>query len=220
MKIAYIISTCEKNFSSRVQYQWDTFLKHVPREDVYYLTAKMDEEKRHFGWDAPDDYYSIPLKYIYFFKNMKIENDYDWYFFPDDDTFIFPNRLEKLLQDYDCNKNIYLGKVLDHIKNQWCYYMSGGAGYLLSKSLYKELLQYVHSCSVHHLHFHYADDLCIGMWIVHIAKSKEVFMINNNDFHTLNHKNNEELKTAITFHEVRDESLYSFYGYLLDREIM
>jgi hypothetical protein len=226
MKIAYIILTCEKYFTTRVKYQLNTFLKYVAKEDVYYLTSKMDEQNRQFGWGAADDYNSLPDKVIDFFKNMNI--DYDWYFFLDDDTFVFVNRLKDLLSVYNTNRNIYLGKKRNHIKNEWSTYMSGGAGYILSNSLYKSLIKYVRETPIEKIKLHTCIDLCKGIWIHEIGKTQKVVAISNDAFHHENHNNNEncredykkelELEVAITFHQVRDEQLFNFYNNILNKE--
>jgi hypothetical protein len=63
----------------------ETMLKNVNREDIYYLTSKPDNEKRHFGWYSMDDEKNITWKYIHFIYNMNIY--YEWYIYIDDDTF-------------------------------------------------------------------------------------------------------------------------------------
>ena len=158
MRICYIISTCDKYLDNRVKYQMETVFKDVNKEDIYYLTSNQDIENRQFGWGAPDNLESIPLKYIHFFKNMKIENNYDWFVLFDDDTFVFINRLEQLLTEYNPDDNVYIGKELDHIKQEWCLYMSGGAGYALSKNLYKLIVNHVREDPEKAL-LHWCDDL-------------------------------------------------------------
>ena len=115
MKICYIISTCDKYIETRVKYQMETMLKNVNKDDIFYLTSKADISKRQFGWQSMDDTQNITWKYIHFIYNMNII-DYDWYIFIDDDTFVFQNRLETLLQNYNSNECYYIGKELDHIK--------------------------------------------------------------------------------------------------------
>ena len=105
MKICYIISTCDKYIDTRVKYQMETCLKDVDKNDIYYLTSKPDIEKRHFGWNCMDDEKNITWKYLHFIYNMNIDY-YDWYFFIDDDTFVFKERLIEYLNSFDYN-NLY-----------------------------------------------------------------------------------------------------------------
>jgi len=220
MKICYIISTCDKYLETRVKFQMDTFLKDVPTSDIYYLTSKPNIEKRQFGWNCMDDPYNITWKYIYFMHNMNIP-DYDWYIFIDDDTFVFQSRLENLLQNYDHNDYYYIGKELDHIKNEFCLYMSGGAGYAMSKALYLHLCSYVRKNGTSNSYKHWCDDLCIGLWIRDIEKNDAIPIkqLNNDLFHLDVHSCESELTDAITIHKVMIESQFKFYQELNEQDI-
>jgi hypothetical protein len=66
----------------------EIMLKNVPKEDIFYLTSQSNIEKRHFGWNCPDNLENLTWKYIYFIYYTKIL-DYDWYLFIDDDTYLF-----------------------------------------------------------------------------------------------------------------------------------
>jgi hypothetical protein len=218
MRVAYIISTCEKYISTRVVYQKETFLKYVANEDIYYLSGKADEPNRIFGWDVPDDPQNILLKYTEFFKNITL--DYDWYVFIDDDTFVFPNRIEKMIKEnkYNPNDNIYVGKILDHIEADWGLYMSGGAGYIISRNIYEHFLEIVREGTHEKIFRHWCDDLCIGLWIQELAKTQKVLTINNNDFYIELNESEDDIYKAITFHHLKQKEHYELYNYYLDRE--
>ena len=210
MKICYIISTCNKYLDTRVKYQMDIMLKNVNKEDIYYLTSKPDIKNRQFGWHCMDDEKNITWKYIHFIYNMIIE--YDWYIFIDDDTFVFEKRLLNLLKNYNTNENYYIGKKLEHIKNDFCIYMSGGSGYAISKGLYSLLYKYVKNAGINNSYKHWCDDLCIGLWIQEIAKTNKINQLNNNLFHLAEHENESQLTDAITFHKVMTKEQYEFYS--------
>jgi hypothetical protein len=222
MKICYIISTCDKYLQTRVKCQMGTMLKNVNKEDIYYLTSKPDIENRHFGWYCMDDTQNITWKYIHFIYNMNIP-DYDWYILIDDDTFVFEKRLRNLLTKYNSNDNYYIGKELDHLKNPFCLYMSGGAGYAISKSLYSLITEYVRKIGINKaysplitLQNQWCDDLCIGLWIQEIAKTNKVNHLNSNLFHLAEHENDSQLTDAITFHKVITQEQYDFYTSIED----
>lgn len=226
MKICYIISTCDKYLQSRVKFQMDTMFKNVDKSDIYYLTSKPDTENRHFGWHCMDDTQNITWKYIHFIYNMNIP-DYDWYILIDDDTFVFEKRLCNLLAKYDSNDNYYIGKELDHIQSDFCLYMSGGAGYAISKSLYSLITEYVRKISKNEAYYplinlqkQWCDDLCIGLWIQEIAKTNPINQFNNNLFHLAEHENKTQLQDAITFHKVITKEQYEFYMAIADRDII
>jgi len=220
MKICYIISTCDKYLDSRVKYQMDIMFKNINKEDIYYLTSQANIDKRQFGWNTLDDPKNITWKYIHFIFNMQIHEKYDWFVFIDDDTFVFDLRLQKMLKQYNSEENFYIGKELDHIKKDFGLYMSGGAGYALSKALYKLIYQYVINNGINNSFKHWCDDLCIGLWIQDIAKENKVIQINNDLFHIGLQKDDSELKTAITIHKVFNEDQYSFYQKIVEIEMM
>ena len=220
MKICYIISTCNKYLDSRVKFQMETMLKNINKEDIYYLTSNSCIEKRQFGWNCMDDPQNITWKYIHFIYNMEIHEKYDWFIFIDDDTFVFHSRLQNLLHPLDTNECYYIGYELDHIKNEFGLYMSGGAGYAISKSLYKLIYNYVKNNGINNSYKHWCDDLCIGLWIQDIAKENIIKQIHNDKFHLNLHNNENELKDAITFHKVLMEEQYLFYNELSCKEIL
>lgn len=219
MKFCYIISTCNKYLDTRVKFQMETCLKDVPKSDIFYLTSRPNLDKRQFGWNCMDDEKNISWKYIHFIYNMNITH-YDWYIFIDDDTFIFQNRLENLLQNYNSNECYYIGNVLDHIQKDFCIYMSGGAGYIISNALYSQIFSYVKENGINNSYKHWCDDLCIGLWIQDISKKVNVKQLNNDLFYIERHKNEDELKNAITFHKVMDEDHFLFYQNILEKEII
>ena len=215
MKICYIISTCDKYLDTRVKYQMDTFLKAVPTEDIYYLTSKPNLEKRQFGWNCMDDSQNITWKYIHFMYNTNIP-EYDWYIFIDDDTFVFQQKLENLLQQFNCNDYYYIGKELDHIKKEFCLYMSGGAGYAISKALYAKIYDYLHNIGINEAYYfilNLKEQFCDDLWIRDIEKRHGIHVkqLNHDGFHIESHKNETELADAITFHKVTTADQYEFY---------
>jgi hypothetical protein len=206
----------------------ETMFKNVNKEDIYYLTSKSNIEKRQFGWNCMDDAQNITWKYIYFIYNMNIP-DYDWYIFIDDDTFVFENRLQNLLKTYNSNECYYIGKELDHIKDQFCSYMSGGAGYAISNALYSLIVSYLKKIGKDEAYYplinlkeQWCDDLCIGMWIQDIVKENphiKINQLNNNLFHCDLQENKNNINTAITFHKIITQEQYEYYTKIHDIEI-
>jgi len=216
MKICYIISTCNKYIDNRVKYQMESMFQNMNKEDIFYLTSTPNIEQRQFGWYTMDHMENITWKYIYFMYNMNIPN-YDWYIFIDDDTFVFENRLKNLLTRYDSNECYYIGKELNHIKEHFCSYMSGGAGYAISNKLYSHIVSYIKEKGIHESYYsivnteYQPDDLCMGIWIQDIAKENKVNQINNDLFHLGLHEDDCQLHKAITFHKVTTKEQYEFY---------
>ena len=212
MKTCYIISTCDKYLETRVKFQMESFLKDVPQCDIYYLTSKSNIEKRQFGWNCMDDPQNITWKYIHFIHNMNITN-YDWYIFIHDDTFVFKNRLDNLLKNYNYNDCYYIGKELNY---ESCFHMSGGAGYIISKALYTQLYSYIHENGINNSYKHSYNDLCFGLWIRDIENKIKVNKINSNLFNI--DENRSETEHAITIHKVINEEQYIFYSKIADKD--
>jgi len=108
-------------------------------------------------------------------------------------------------------ENYYIGKELDHIKKDFCRYMSGGAGYAISNALYKILHNHVKSNGINNVYKHWCDDLCIGLWIQELEKRHNIHQINDDNFHIEMHKNDGELERALTFHGLRELTHFQYY---------
>ena len=227
MKICYIISTCDKYLDTRVKYQMETFFSNTDKNDIYYLTSKSNIDKRHFGWNCMDDCQNITWKYIHFIKNMNNILTYDWYIFIDDDTFVFIDRLEKLLNNYNPSELYYIGHELDHIQKEFCLYMSGGAGYAISNSLYNLIYNYINKIGINEAYYpiinlkeQFCDDLCIGLWINELKNEHKINQINNRNFLIDRHNNDFDLNNAITVHKVMTEEVNKFYYEISKKQIL
>jgi Fringe-like len=210
MSICYIILTCELYIPTRAKYLLETSLKNVNPNDIYFLSCKSSQPNV-YGWNTADNYESCPLKYVRFFQNMKL--DYDWYYFMDDDTFVFPNRLSTFLQQYNKNDRLYIGNRCTHV--EYHLYMSGGAGFLLTKSVYFELIDYIKSKNDHELITERYGDYLMGIWLSNIPNKK---IVSIDLFKMIRHENDEELINFISFHYLKTKEHYDFYNSILIQE--
>lgn len=112
------------------------------------------------GWDTSDDYMSCSSKYIHFLRNFSLD-EYDWVVFVDDDTFIVPRRLEPFLQTLDSDQSLYVGACCN---DGWTY-MSGGAGFAVSRHLMQRLQSYVRSKTDSDVHTEEYSDKTFGCWV-------------------------------------------------------
>jgi hypothetical protein len=233
-KIAYIILTCEKYLQTRVLWQFQNCFKYINKKDCYYLSCKPSTLKNNnnklllsiYGWNTSDDYRSCPDKYIAFFKNLNL--DYDWFVFIDDDTFVFPLRINKFLSNFNENQNIYIGNILTHLREM--EYMSGGAGFIISKPTYLLIKEFISTSPMSSIQKKYYEqfygDVSFGIWVKLIneklnignktetetEKKEPIRLVHSSYFNQNNHNSIEQLKTDITFHYVTTKEKFEFYN--------
>lgn len=214
MKICYIILTCDKYINNRVKHQMNTFLSNIDKNDIFYLTSNMNIEKRYFGWGCMDDSKNITWKYIHFIYNMNKILHYDWYLFIQDDTFVFINRLNDFLANYNENNNYYIG---NQVNNGECLYMSSGSGYVLSKKLYKLLYDYIKTMGINESYLDCRANLCISLLIDKLKKNNIINQIDNKKFIVETEK--KTLNDAITVQNVVTKEMMYFYHSIYKNEI-
>lgn len=217
MKVCYIILTCEKYLETRSRWQRECCFSNVSPNDYYFLSCKPGNNSV-YGWNTIDTYESCPLKYIAFFKNMNL--NYDWYVFIDDDAFVFPDRMYKALEKIDKSQSLYIGIVMSHLKN--LDFMSGGAGFILSNTAYNLVKKYVRNTDMKIVQQHRTEmfygDVSMGQWIHNINNKGKRLIELKPDILKLSyepHQNEDELKTFLTFHYLKEESQYRFYKKLI-----
>ena len=205
MKVAYVILTCEAYWETRAVWQRSTSLASVSSEDIYYLGHRMDPEERLFSWGAADDYTSCPRKLADFFVHSQL--DYDWFFFLDDDTYVYVDRLLQRLRALDPTSLYTEGSLLEHLADtQWGCYHSGGAGTVLSKQAYLEIQRMLRRTPREEQTPHQCGDICLGQWSQSITGMQ---MAHCSNYHaTMYEEGRDDPQTIITFHRVSEEELY------------
>ena len=220
MRIAYIVLTCELYEKTRKVWQEETVFGGVPREDVYYLGHVMRPSDRLFSWGAADDYRSLPYKFVDFFLHWdkeRAEDDYDWYFLMDDDTYLYVDRLKRRVEGLgvDPRTEPYVeGHLMTHVAHtEWGVYPSGGAGTLLSlaaiQGIRRRLRGMVRGGATYTAP-HWCADICVGRWTAGMR------VVHADEYHTemspvagrkgvivRRREEKEDADLALTFHHLK-----------------
>lgn len=188
MKILYAILTCDKYFE-RVTLQESTWLRYIGEDDYYILlgSALVEEES----------YDTVAVKYSEFIKHYALFNEFDWVFFCDDDTFVFPKKLHHLLGYFNKDEPIMIGRTGVYEGWQVC---SGGAGFAVSQSIILKIQNYLRTNTYEHLP---NSDTSFGMW-AKLAEPDLKIIDRTEQFQTqhLRHEDNGivDVDSCITFH--------------------
>lgn len=173
MNIQYVLLTCDNYYATRCQWQKDTWLTQTTHH--VFLGCKERPEWNMVGWNTSDDYESCPIKVMNFVRHYELDPSIDWIVFADDDTFMFPRRLETLLKTLDPSQGLYIGSPW----NDGWEFMSGGAGFVVSRPLFEKLKEYTNSTPDNELHTSRYSDVTFGSWVL---KCNGTY-IRNTDFH-------------------------------------
>lgn len=186
MKILYIILTCQKYAETRQRWQRDTWLKGC---DYVYLDD-----------DQGGGYKEAPLKYVRYLRSTTLEHD--WYFFCDDDTFVFPN---KVCPIFITNEPVFTGFkggkfTIHNLSIAWC---SGGAGILMNRALVEKMqlhLRHTEQPLVTH-----ETDISLAIWA---KMSCNATVVDNKRFSPFK-PSETPMKDCVTYHYCEQHDFYT-----------
>lgn len=200
--------SCGPFLRTRVEWMRRAWLAHISPESYVILTGQHDVSGTNvIKLPMGDNYESCPYRYYDYIRAEALE-DWDWIVFIDDDTFIFPRRLEEYLGALNAGDSLYVGRQLD-----WpISFMSGGAGFCLTASAYRQLRAYLLETPREKVSFTDNGDLSLGSWI----KELRVTYVNSTRFNgcIATHWESSPLDVAISYHYVTEE-LVAEYSRLL-----
>jgi hypothetical protein len=206
ISVGYIILSCKHYLNTRVKWQRETWLSKVPQDSYVFLTGAIgSNEPNVINMNLADSYETCPQRYYQYIQQNTMSK-YDWVVFAHDDTFIFPDHLKKLLEGLDHTRRQYVGREL----NWPIMYMSGGAGFVLSRSAYAALREYLLVTPREKIEFHERGDVTMGLWLKWIDG---LVRVDSKLFNTSIHTHGDSSKTdlAISYHYVTEE-LFVLYG--------
>jgi hypothetical protein len=111
-----------------------------------------------------------------------------------------------LLSTYQSHDSFAVRQLLDHIRDSyWGYYLSGGAGTILSRMLYRQLCTYVRNTPANLVSCHWCADISLGMWIKRVGGQ----LFHHPDFHAdIYDPLKDGLQQAITYHHLKEWNDY------------
>jgi len=208
MSIFYIILSCKPFLETRLKWQRASWLRNI--DSYIVLTGSIGStDPKVACMNVGDNYESCPHRYYQYIRENNLLK-YDWVVFVDDDSFVFPKRLENYLNGLDTSLPLYVGHTLTYPIT----FMSGGGGFCLTRTAYKGLRDYFLNTDKKEITFETNGDVSMGAWINLIPNIK---LINSNNFNGSPHTHGESTKTdvAFTYHYVTEE-LFKTDGLLLE----
>ncbi|KAM4630092.1 glycoprotein-N-acetylgalactosamine 3-beta-galactosyltransferase 1 [Polymixia lowei] len=131
------IMTGPKNLESRTKHIKFTWAKHCNK--VLFMSS-VETDFPTVGLNVSEGrdqlYWKTIRAFQYIYQNHL--DDADWFLKADDDTFVVVENLRYTLSKYDTEKPLYLGRRFSPFIQQG--YMSGGAGYVLSKEALRRFI--------------------------------------------------------------------------------
>jgi hypothetical protein len=212
-------------------------------DDYVFLSSKPDPGQKVIGFNTLDDYKSVPLKFVEFFRKAHDSYfEFDWTYFCDDDTFVFPKRLRNLLSHYDSQIPICVGRkgvfktkskvieLVDRIfrkfpklalkflilqKNLYASvieYPSGGAGFAISKPAMMKLREYLREADYNYRKFTFSD-VTFGYWLM----QTEIPIIDRSDVlkaQNPRHPENQglDVNTIVSYHYCDEDDFTQLYS--------
>ncbi|XP_013997916.1 glycoprotein-N-acetylgalactosamine 3-beta-galactosyltransferase 1-like [Salmo salar] len=151
------IMTGPKNLESRTKHIRATWAKRCNK--ILYMSS-VETEFPTVGLNVSEGrdqlYWKTIRAFQYIYQHHR--NDYDWVLKADDDTFVVIENLRYTLSKQDPEKPVYFGRRFRPFVQQG--YMSGGAGYVLSKEAVRRFIKGFDTgkCS----HFSIIEDMALG----------------------------------------------------------
>lgn len=134
-KILYLLLHTQKH-GDRYNNCVNTWLQG---QDYLFYSDHEDLEKNIIKVSNRNDYGSNEEKFVNVVKTLPEEYlDYEWYYFGDNDTFVNTKKLESILDTLDTNK-FHGQKICCWSGDKDMWYLSGGAGKLVSHQNYIEM---------------------------------------------------------------------------------
>ncbi|KAL3874500.1 hypothetical protein ACJMK2_037509 [Sinanodonta woodiana] len=139
VRVICIILTMEKSLATKTSAVNNTWAKRCNKH--YFIMSTKLQRPDILNSEYPDNrsYLMHKVRNAFEFIHDKYIDEVDWVFKADDDTYAIIENLRFLLSHYNASKPGYLGFIFDKFITNG--FMSGGAGYVLSRQSLRQLVQ-------------------------------------------------------------------------------
>ncbi|XP_047239837.1 glycoprotein-N-acetylgalactosamine 3-beta-galactosyltransferase 1 [Girardinichthys multiradiatus] len=151
------IMTGPKNLESRTKHVKATWGKHCHKV-LYMSSVKTDFPTVELNVsEGRENLYWKTIKALQYIHQHHLDGA-NWFLKADDDTYVVVENLKYILSKFDPEKPLYMGRRFKPFISQG--YMSGGAGYVLSKEALRRFVRGFHTgeCT----HFSTIEDMALG----------------------------------------------------------
>lgn len=135
------VMTSPGNIEKRAQHVYATWGKRCNK--ILFMSSKLDSSTTLPVIELPvsegRNYLWAKTKEAFRYVHDKYLDNFDWFAKFDDDTFLIVENLRLFLKDKNCEEPLYYGRRFKPFLKQG--YMSGGAGYVLSKEALRRFVQ-------------------------------------------------------------------------------
>lgn len=186
-------------YKNRQEAQIKTWLQGF-NDFTFYTDTCLEELPNQISVSNDDSYAGCADKQvneINRIKDYKLYDDFEWFFFCDDDTFVNLNELKKF-----CSEKLEAFDTCGKVGNSWSSdpslsYYSGGAGFLLRSDFIKNSTRITKKNGV------IFSDVTVGLWLrENNVKVNHESKFNSHPPETVNKLGYE--KNEITFHYIKE----------------
>ncbi|XP_055518185.1 glycoprotein-N-acetylgalactosamine 3-beta-galactosyltransferase 1-like isoform X1 [Leucoraja erinacea] len=141
VRILCWVMTSPQNLEKKTKHVKATWVKNC--NSVLFMSSKENKDFPTVGLDVKEGRNELNWKTVKAFRYISDHhlNEADWFLKADDDTYVIVENLRWLLSKYSPDQPIFFGRKFKPFVKQG--FMSGGAGYVLSKEAVK---RYVDIC--------------------------------------------------------------------------
>lgn len=224
MKIQNLIITCNKNVELQNSIR-RTFAKDA---DSYLFFGDSFDYDTISCLGLQTGYQQVPFKLAYCIMSCNSQDEFDFYFFQDDDTYVDIKKLKKeiadsgmsfaedkpqclgrIFRDYGQKEALEQGMPLQSLRGKNCElqvdYPSGGAGFVLNRAGFKRLRNYLRLNP--EFATAYNGDISIGLWM---RNSGDFELIHSEKFRPDSVGYNSENEN-VTFHYMNSQKIEEIY---------